>query len=210
MIQDGSMALFLYWNRLRGSRAAPRRMEIEPAEIKALLADTFILEQDARRRAVFRLAGTRICSSYGKELKGHSFASLWAENDQKVLGRLVESALDDQSVVAVNFEGVSREGRSNPFELVILPLDGGGERPHALGTILPAAKPYWLGADPILQNHLEGFRVIDPDREPVMLRSRPKVAVPPLFEDGGAPGEALAGNGRRIRHLVVFDGGRRE
>ena len=48
MKQDGSIALFQYWNRLRDGRPAPKRTEIEPADIKTLLADTFILEKDAR------------------------------------------------------------------------------------------------------------------------------------------------------------------
>ena len=53
---EGSIALFQYWNRLRGGRTAPLRTEIEPADIKAQLADAFILEKDARGEAVFRLA----------------------------------------------------------------------------------------------------------------------------------------------------------
>ena len=48
MKQDGSIALFHYWNRLRDGRSAPKRTEIEPADIKSLLADTFILEKDGR------------------------------------------------------------------------------------------------------------------------------------------------------------------
>src|SRR5690606_8611699 len=103
MMQDGSLALFQYWNRLRGGRTAPRRIEIEPADIKTLLADTFILERDARGRTVFRLAGTRLCATYGKELKGHSFPSLWAGKDQDMAGRLVRHALEDGNVALVTF-----------------------------------------------------------------------------------------------------------
>ncbi len=40
---NGSIALFQYWNRLRDGRPAPKRSEVEPADIKSLLADTFIL-----------------------------------------------------------------------------------------------------------------------------------------------------------------------
>ncbi|TAN01215.1 MAG: PAS domain-containing protein, partial [Rhizobiaceae bacterium] len=56
MKHSGSVDLFQYWDRLRAGRTAPRRTEIEPADIKSLLADTFILEQDSRGEAVFRLA----------------------------------------------------------------------------------------------------------------------------------------------------------
>ena len=37
MKQEGTIALFQYWNRLRDGRPAPRRTEIEPADIKSLL-----------------------------------------------------------------------------------------------------------------------------------------------------------------------------
>ena len=59
MKDQKTIDLFLYWNRLRDGRPAPRRNEIEPADIRSLLGDTFILEEDARGQAVFRLAGTR-------------------------------------------------------------------------------------------------------------------------------------------------------
>lgn len=210
MMQDGSLALFQYWNRLRGGRTAPRRIEIEPADIKTLLADTFILERDARGRTVFRLAGTRLCATYGKELKGHSFPSLWAGKDQDMAGRLVRHALEDGNVALVTFEGHSLGGRINNFELLVLPLDGGEESPRALGTVQPCMKPFWLGADPIVENRLGSFRLIDPDREPLFLRKRPAVDVPPLLPDGEALTTQLGGvTGRRIGHLVVFQGGRR-
>ena len=79
MREAGSIALFQYWNKLRNGRRAPTRNEIAPAEIKAYLADTFILGRERHRGAVFRLAGTRLCATYGRELKGFSFQSLWRD-----------------------------------------------------------------------------------------------------------------------------------
>ena len=205
---DGSIALFQYWNRLRAGRAAPKRTEIEPADIKTLLADTFILEKDARGEAVFRLAGTRLCATYGRELKGFAFASLWQEKDQRMIARLAHSAFAFKSVVVVSYRGVSRNERTNEFELVLLPLDGGVENPRCLGAATACERPFWLGADPIVEAQIDSVRVIDADREPIFLGNRPAIAVPSL-----APAQsALAkeGGGRRIRHLVVLEGGREE
>jgi len=207
MKQDGSITLFRYWNRLRGSRAAPRRTEIEPAEIKALLADTFILERNHQGVPSFRLAGTRLCATYGQELKGHSFLSLWAKEDQEMAGRLVACALEEQAVVAIHFEGASRDGRHNDFELVILPLDAGQENPRGLGTVQPVTRPYWLGADPIVENRMETFRLVNPEGEPMGRASH--IYAPPLSPAADLPGHALKDHGRRIRHLVVLPGGRR-
>ncbi|WP_137934441.1 PAS domain-containing protein [Mesorhizobium comanense] len=210
MNQNGSITLFHYWNRLRDGRPAPKRSEVEPADIKSLLADTFILERDTRGQAVFRLAGTRLCAVYGRELKGFSFPSLWREKDQRLVSRLVHGVFDQKSVVLITFEGFSRNGRSNRFELLALPLDGGVENPRCLGVISAAEKPFWLGADPITDALIDTIRIIDPEKE--LLNNRPAISVPSLVPDEiGAPETISAlGRSRRIRHLVVFDGGREE
>lgn len=212
MKQDGSIVLFHYWNRLRRGRPAPKRTEVEPADIKTLLADTFILERDTRSEAVFRLAGTRLCGVYGRELKGFSFPSLWREKDQRLVSRLVHGVFESNHVVVVAFDGVSRNKRSNPFEMIILPLDGGVDNPRCLGAVSAVQKPFWLGADPIVEAHIESVRVVDPDREPVFPKNRPAIDVPAL-----SPSELPAARDydrsvgpRRIRHLLVHDGGREE
>lgn len=210
MKQDGSIALFHYWNRLRGSRPAPKRTEVEPADIKRLLADTFILERDTRGEAVFRLAGTRVCATFGRELKGFSFPSLWLQKDQALVTRLVQGVFDANNVVVVSFAGFTGAKRSNPFEMVVLPLDGGVDNPRCLGAMSPVEKPFWLGADPIVEASVESARVVDPDREPMFLKNRPAIEVPALSpSDLPTAGDLEnSGGSRRIRHLLVFDGGR--
>jgi hypothetical protein len=212
MNQNGSITLFHYWNRLRDGRPAPKRSEVEPADIKSLLADTFILEKDTRGEAVFRLAGTRLCAVYGRELKGFSFPSLWREKDQRLVSRLIHGVLDQKSVMLITYEGFSRNDRSSKFELLALPLDGGVESPRCLGVISAAEKPFWLGADPIADALIDSIRVIDPDKEPIFLKNRPAIDVPSLAPLELDPPETISslGQARRIRHLVVFDGGREE
>ena len=210
MKQDGSIELFQYWNRLRKGRPSPKRTEIEPADIKTLLTDTFILERDSRGEAVFRLAGTRLCAIYGRELKGFSFPSLWREKDQRLVARLACGVFESNSVVVIAFDGISRNKRSNPFEMVILPLDGGVDSPRSLGAMSAAQKPFWLGADPIVEARVESVRVVDPDREPMFLKNRPAIDVPALApsELPSPEGDRRKDGSRRIRHLLVFDGGR--
>lgn len=210
MRQDGSIELFHYWNGLRSGRPAPKRTEIEPSDIRSLLADTFILEKDARGEAIFRLAGTRLCAIYGRELKGFAFSSLWKEKDQRLIARLAFSVFNMKSVVVITFSGFSRGRRTNPFELLLLPLDGGSESPRCLGIISAAARPFWLGADPVREAQIEAVRVVDPDREPLFLRNRTSISVPGLVPSVSALRQTgiVPGAGRRIRHLVVLDGGR--
>lgn len=212
MKQDGSVALFHYWNRLRDGRPAPKRTEIEPADIKGLLSDTFILECDTRGEAVFRLAGTRLCAIYGRELKGFSFPSMWRSNDQRMIGRLAQNVFSGDAVVVIAYDGLSQNGRSVGFELLLLPLDGGQDNRRALGIISAVERPYWLGADAINDAVVESVRVVDPEREPMFLKNRPAVPVPSLApRDLALPPSGIFNAGaRRIRHLVVLPGGRQE
>lgn len=211
MKQDGSIALFRYWHGLRAGRPAPMRTEIEPADIKKLLADTFILESDARGEAVFRLAGTRLCAIYGRELKGFSFSSLWREKDRTLVARLANGVFRQKSVVVIDFEGASSSERKTTFEVLLLPLDGAGESQRSLGILSPVEKPFWLGANPVIEARIGSIRVVDPDKEPLFLANRPAIAVPDLAPARlGAIGDMtdVSRPGRRIRHLVVLEGGR--
>jgi hypothetical protein len=209
MKQRGSIELFQYWDRLRDGRRAPRRTDIEPADIKGLLADTFILEKDGHGEAIFRLAGTRLCALFGRELKGFAFPSLWKLKDQRLIARLAHSAFHAKSVVVITFEGGSQSGRAHTFELLLLPLDGGTESPRVLGIASTAEKPFWLGADPIVECRVDTIRIVDPNREPMFLKNRPALSVPALAPDATDVAGAAGGRrGRRIRHLIVFEGGR--
>ncbi|MGY6707869.1 MAG: PAS domain-containing protein [Rhizobiaceae bacterium] len=207
MNQEGTMALFQYWNDLRGTRPAPRRTEIEPGDIRRYLADTFILEMDVRSEPVFRLAGTRMCATYGRELKGHAFTPLWSNRDQPMMSRLAGNVFRDNSVVVITYMGTSHGGRSNPFEMLLLPLEGGQSNQRLLGCALPVKKPFWLGADAIYENQLETLRIIDPDREPLFLKNRPSITVPPPTDTVYPPSPVNPAR-RHVRHLVVIEGGK--
>jgi hypothetical protein len=208
MRESGSLALYQYWDRLRGSRMAPRRTDVEPADIKSLLGDTFILERDMRGEAIFRLAGTRLCAVYGRELKGFAFASLWRDRDRKLVTKLVNEVFQTGAVICLDLEGYARPDRSAHFEFVLLPLDGGAESSRCIGALSISHKPFWLGGDPVVDTELCGTRIIDPELDPLFLKNRPSIPVPSLdMTNTPAPEQPLQ-NGRRIRHLLVLEGGR--
>lgn len=210
MQQEPTKALFQYWNRLRDGRPAPRRSEVEPADIKTLLADTFILESDVRGEAVFRLAGTRICATYGRELKGFSFPSLWRARDQRMISKLIGGVFADRSVAVVDYSGISEQGRSAQFEMLLLPLDSGAESFRCLGISTACEYTYWLGAFPVIDAEISSVRVVDPDRWPLFLKNRPALKVPPAPPRPNTPLQPALEqppNKRRVRHLIVMDGG---
>lgn len=209
MQHEASKALFQYWNRLRDGRAAPKRSEVEPVDIKSLLADTFILEPDVRGEAVFRLAGTRVCAIYGRELKGYSFPSIWRSKDQRALSRLLQGVFTDRSVATVDYAGTSDRGRSAAFEMLLLPLDSGAGSARCLGIATVRESAFWLGSDPIVDADVAGVRVFDPERELLYLKpraphplARRSVSPPPLVADLDQSRQP-----RRVKHLLVLDGG---
>ena len=123
MRHKASVELFRYWNRLRNGRAAPKRSEVEPRAISSVLSDTFILA--VGEETVFRLAGTRLCATYGRELTGVPFRSLFIEDAQRLVDRVVSGVAAEKSVALIVFEAGSEGGRSLDFETLLLPLDNG-------------------------------------------------------------------------------------
>ncbi len=62
--------LFAYWNRIRGARSAPERNDVEPGEIRGILADTLILDFDPQAGFPLRIAGSRTNALFLRELRG--------------------------------------------------------------------------------------------------------------------------------------------
>ena len=112
MQKTSTKTLFDYWNTLRGARSAPDRRDIDPAQIKSALANTFILELDERNEFSFRLAGSHLCAAYARELKGRSFTQLWHPRDRDAMGTLIR---------AVTADGLTNPVLANaaPYDLIV-------------------------------------------------------------------------------------------
>lgn len=207
--------LYDYWQRLRGSRPAPDRTEIEPSDMRRILGDTFILEADQRLDHRFRLAGTRVCALYGRELKGKDFLSFWQGKDREAIATLLAAVSQDAAAAVFGFEGVSAHGRKLPCEVLVLPVRQKGEGwTRILGSMVPMDDPYWIGIHPIVSQTITSLRLIWPDERPSFLRrgdavaplatTVPTVPIRPPRPIGVVPGLAE----RRVGHLVVLEGGK--
>ncbi|MFD1702104.1 PAS domain-containing protein [Methylopila henanensis] len=192
--------LFAYWNRLRGSRSAPERSDVDPGAIRTALGDTFILAVDPAAGYPFRLAGSRICAVTGAEMKGTPFAGLWAEPDRTTIVDTLASVTDDAAVAVLGAVGFTELARRVDLELALLPLRHRG-RTHArvLGALSPVETPYWIGACPVTRLELSSLRMIWPTG-----RRRGFVETPPE----APPPHTILGAARRIGRFLVFDGGR--
>jgi hypothetical protein len=193
MKHASSRALYAHWNERRGARALPERGEIEPAVIRGSLGDTFILGIESGADLQFRLAGTRVCALFGRELKDEAFATLWQDAHQSSIRRLLAIVGEEAVGVVAGARGHTREGYAADLELLLLPLRHRG-RPgqRVLGVLAPVAVPFWLGSSRL---------------EPLSLGSLRHLG---SVADTVAPSRLLETVGRnRTRHgLVVYDGGR--
>ena len=166
MKHSASRDLFAHWNERRGMRALPERGEIEPAAIRAALGDTFILGAEPGEDLRFRLAGTRVCALFGRELKSEAFLDLWDDETRAPLGELLGLVADETTGVVAAAKGRTGEGWAQDLELMLLPLaHRGSTHARMIGTLAPLAAPFWLGVAHLGSLTLGNVRHLDPRLE---------------------------------------------
>jgi hypothetical protein len=193
--------LFTYWNERRGHRIAPERGDIEPNAIRHVLGDCFFLAKDAIASYPFRLAGTRFCALFGRELKNESFFNLWAKTDQLTLRKLMAAVVDEKVGVVAHVTGRTNDG--SPLvvnlELLLLPLlQRGPMDARVLGALAPMTAPFWLGARVLGPLELGMLRHIGPAID--------QIPAPRLVP--GDQSAKIPQNSQIRRGLVIHEGGR--
>lgn len=197
-----SKKIFTYWNNLRGQRIAPERTEIEPSDIRDILGDTFILEVDHLYRTIsFRLAGTKLCSSYGRELKNVGYLGLWDETDNLKIFDAVKQVYKHAKPTVIAHLAETENKQFLEYETLLLPLaNSTSETVRILGVAAPAEVPMWMGIDNVVNNRIKSVRTLTLEeltQSPSIVPNLP-VMTPTTYE-GKIP--------RKVAHLTVFDGG---
>lgn len=163
MKTDSSRALYDYWNRIRGTRKVPRRLEIEPSRLAAILPESFILERVSSDNFRFRLAGTRLCEQFGRELRGCNFLDGWEDDDRSTLRRRLASVSEDGAVGLFEFEAYGHRDEAVHFEVLIVPLIQNDTIDRFLGTMSTRDWPIWLGRERLERRLLLRHTLIWPD-----------------------------------------------
>ncbi len=193
MKHQSTRAIFEYWNKKRGTRPAPARSDIDPVEIRHALSDTFMLAADFTDQLRFRLAGTRVCALFDREIKGEAFAELWSGSSRKSIDELLAIVTHEAVGVVAGLTAQTEDGAKADLELLLLPLTHIGQaRIRAIGVLAPTISPYWLGAKPVTELTLGTLRHTGVDAD---------ISI--------APRLIPAAGGSRVRHgFVVYSGGR--
>lgn len=205
--------LFAYWTKRRGHRMAPERGDIEPDAIRHVLGDSFFLAAGTTSNSPFRLAGTRLCALFGRELKSESFFDLWSHADQAVMRKLMNVIVDEK--VGVVAQATGRTTNGSPLvvnlELLLLPLlQRSPLDARVLGALVPVSVPFWLGARFVGSLELGALRHIGAPIEQSPARLIPSVntlvqtAAPPI----AASNAPVPRNGQNRSRFVVYEGGR--
>jgi hypothetical protein len=195
MKHPSTRAVFDYWNEKRGNRPAPERGDIDPGAIRHALGDTFMLAADFVDQLRFRLAGTRVCALFCREIKGEEFQALWNETSRQQTDNLL-NVMNEEAVGAVaGVTGHAEDGATVDLEFLLLPLVHiGHARVRALGVLTPLVAPFWLGEKPLVALELGAVRHIGGEIETTTAPDFPRAV------------EAV-----RLRHgFVVYSGGLEE
>jgi hypothetical protein len=209
MKHPSTRALFKYWEKQRGPRPAPARADIDPVGLRRELGDVFMLAADFVDTLRFRLAGTRVCALFGREVKGEEFPALWDDESRKTIDQVL-SVLNDERIGAVaGLAGRTADGEEVDLELILLPLAHVGHaRIRAIGALLPLVPPYWLGEKPVTELRLSVLRHIGPDSDSIEARrfSLAPSQQPDVLREAE---ETATPSGSQVKHgFVVYSGGR--
>ncbi len=207
--------------------AWPERSDIQPANCRSLLGNMFILERETPTSQIrYRLAGTNLCSVYGRELKRETYTRAFAESEQQAASNwITRLGLDEYLVLICSNAETVRQDRIN-LETLLMPLNHHGERgKRILGITTASDQPYWLGIRPLITQTIQSARVLRPWESngsrheiigknissPNFKEQRQSLQAPQLFdelkntENNGMHDDKSP---RRVGHLTVIDGGR--
>jgi hypothetical protein len=203
MRHESSRLLFDYWDALRGKRAAPDRSEFEPTELRGILQDMFILSREQSESGVtwhYRLAGTRLSSHAGSDLKGAPFGRWWCEESKSDGLRLADAVAREALGTVGGVEGLSIDESRHGFEILMLPLVHEGRTSgRIVGGFFPSQR---LRARPGLA--IREIRLLSAR---MLSQSALPVSGAPVFGMPRADIEALVA---KRRHLLLIEGGRRD
>jgi hypothetical protein len=204
MTQRSLQTLYAYWNELRAGRIAPRRLEIEPSRIAAILAETFMLERTDAKSFPYRLAGSRLCDLFGMELRGSDFLDGWNEEDRTTLEHLLASVCLQGGAAVLTLEAGAEARQRLELEVLLLPLmHSDNTVGRVIGAMSATSQPHWLTTQRLTRRRLCKHELIWPDGRPHVFIARSGHQAP--FHNTQRETRIVQSEHRRFR---VLDGGR--
>ena len=139
MKHPSSREFFAYWNDKRGTARAPDRADIDPAAVRGLLGDIFVLSCEPQLGFPFRVAGTRVCALAGRDLKEQSFAALFEPQSRAEIEEITTIVADETLGAIAGLTGWRDDGTKAHLELLLLPFNA---RPHTPVSVTGVIAPF--------------------------------------------------------------------
>jgi hypothetical protein len=136
MKHPSNREFFAYWDEKRGSARAPDRSDIEPAAVRDLLGDIFVLSYDAPAGYPFRVAGTRVCALLGCDLKDRSFSALFEPQGRREIEDIIAVVAEEMQAAVAGITAASEDGSPAHLELLLLPFNARAHAPLSLTGLL--------------------------------------------------------------------------
>lgn len=201
-----AQTVYDYWSRVRGGRDVPDRRDIEPAALRQFLPDLFILEQSDVPGPLFRLAGTRVCTLFGRELRTTSFPRLFAPDVRTQVSRICANILAQRTPAALRASAYGRSAEPTAIEILLLPMTSQSAHADRIFGALCPINPIQPLDVPLRYMTIDTIGVIDHEQQNAPLQAPPPI---PLSRSSMAVSKYDFGQVvRRVLHLRVFDGGR--
>ena len=105
-----SREFFSYWDGKRGEARAPDRSDIDPFALRERLGDIFVLSYDNAGSYPFRVAGTRVCALFGRDVKDESFPALFARQHRRDIAEIISAVAEDMLPAVAGITATSSLG----------------------------------------------------------------------------------------------------
>jgi hypothetical protein len=174
MKHPASREFFAYWDGQRGDARAPDRSDIDPNAVRERLGDIFVLSCDAKAGYPFRVAGTRVCALFGRDVKDASFPALFAADCRGEITEIIAAVADEMLPAIAGVTAASQRGTLTHLELLLLPFN---TRTHAPISLTGMLAPFDNDGGLIGELALTSLRYIHPLQQRLVPRALRKLKI---------------------------------
>lgn len=135
----GTRALFSFWEKIRGEKAAPNRDDLDLRQIVAIVPNLVMLERDHLHQTFkWRLAGSEISQLYRQKLTDTNALAGWRSFERDTLKQLFTTVVTSLQPCLVRYHLTTDTDQVIGAELLGLPMHArNGSRFHIFGGIFP-------------------------------------------------------------------------
>lgn len=139
ILHQGCRTLFRYWESLRAERPCPRKDEIDLKQISQIVPYLVLIEHVSSFNPwQFRLAGTKVCEIFGREMTQHDALTGWDLFESNIVAKCLDISKNRMQPSLVRMRFIAENGDVIAAEMICLPVQNGRNAPvHLLGGMFP-------------------------------------------------------------------------